>query len=145
MIYQEPWRTNKRKRGNGNHPPAMDLQYAQVCWGPRCYDNNHHKTSEQHVELGVSRSKRDFKDLSNIQEWFDQHEPFNLNEERLRSLSSGLTATDGDGVNCHNNPETTRQCEASIKRSEQVRSLDHLYPGIKVDKQKVHINPTLGL
>lgn len=90
---------------------------------------------------------------SNIQEWFDQHEPFNLNEERLRSLSSGLTATDGDGVNCHNTEQiganiqkqldNVSVAEASIKRSEQVRSLDHLYPGIKVDKQKVHINPTL--
>ena len=33
--------------------------------------------------------------------------------------------------------------EASIKRREQVRSLDHLYPGVKIDKKKVTINPTL--
>ena len=33
--------------------------------------------------------------------------------------------------------------QATIKRSEQVRSLDHLYPGIKVDKKKVNINPTI--
>ena len=38
--------------------------------------NLKHKTSEQHVELGISRSKRDFKDLNRIQEWFNQHEPF---------------------------------------------------------------------
>ena len=33
--------------------------------------------------------------------------------------------------------------EASIKRSDQVWSLDHLhvYAGIQVDKQKVHIHP----
>ena len=61
--------------------------------------NLKHKTSEQHIELGISRSKRDFEDLSNIQEWFNLHEPFNLNEPRLRSLSSGLTAAGGDGVN----------------------------------------------
>ena len=47
-----------------------------------------HKTSEQHVELGISRSKRDFEDLSKIQEWFNEHEPFSLSEVRLRSLSS---------------------------------------------------------
>jgi len=25
----------------------------------------------------------------------------------------------------------------------QIKSLDHLYPGIQIDKDKVHINPTL--
>lgn len=63
--------------------------------------NLKHKTSDQHIELGISRCKRDFEDLSKIQVWFSQHEPFNMNERRLRSLSSGLTATDSDDVNCH--------------------------------------------
>ena len=112
-----------------------------------------HMTSEQHIELGLSRSKRDFQDLSKIQEWFDQHEPFDLNEPRLRSLSSGLTATNGDGINCDQTEivgakiqktlDNVTVLEASIRRNEQIQSLDHLYPGLKVDKQKVHINPTL--
>ena len=115
--------------------------------------NLKHKTSEQHVELGISRSKHDFEDLNRIQEWFNQHEPFDLSENRLRSLSSGLTATDSDGVNCDKTEEVgskiQRQLDnvcvidASIKRREQVRSLDHLYPGVKIDKKKVTINPTL--
>ena len=33
--------------------------------------------------------------------------------------------------------------DASIKRSDQVRSLDHLHPVNTVKKKKVHINPTL--
>ena len=33
--------------------------------------------------------------------------------------------------------------EASLRRDEQVQALDSLYPGFKVDKQRVHINPTL--
>ena len=113
--------------------------------------NVKHKTSEQHIELGTSRSNRDFADLHNIQEWFNQHEPFDLNEPRLRSLSSGLTSSDGDDVNCHKTEEVGAHIqkkldnmnvvEASIKRSDQVRSLDHLYAGIQVDKQKVHIHP----
>ena len=107
--------------------------------------NSEHRTSEQHVDLGTSRSNRDFRDLSKIQEWFNHH--------KLRSLSSGLTATDGDGINCHNTEEVGRKIqrhldnisvlEASIKKSEQVKSLNHLYPGIQVDKEKVQINPTL--
>ena len=43
---------------------------------------NHH-TSDQHIDLGTSRSNRDFRDLNSIQQWFDQHEPFDLTEHRL--------------------------------------------------------------
>ena len=115
--------------------------------------NSEHRTSEQLVDLGISRSHRDFRDLGKIQEWFNHHEPFNVSERKLRSLSSGLTTTDDDGINCHNTEEVGRKIqehldninvlEASIKKSEQVKSLDHLYPGIQVDKDKVHINPIL--
>ena len=61
--------------------------------------NLKNKASEQHIELGNSRCKHDFQDLVKIQEWFDQHEPFHTNEGKLQSLSSGLTATDSDGIN----------------------------------------------
>ena len=49
-------------------------------------------------ELGKSLCKRDFQDLLKIQELFDQHESFDLKEVKLRSLSSGLTTTEGDGI-----------------------------------------------
>lgn len=71
----------------------------------------------------------------------------------MRSLSSGLTAADGDGVNCdkteqvgakiHEQLNKVSVTEATIKRSHQVRSLDHLLPGIQVDKKKVSISPTI--
>ena len=90
--------------------------------------NTKHTTSEQHIDLSGSRSNRDFKDLSKIQEWFEQHEPFNLNEKRLRSLSSGLTAADGDGINCDSIEEVGANIqeklnnihvtEASLKRKD---------------------------
>ena len=41
----------------------------------------------------------DFQDLIKIQECFNEHEPFNLNEGKLQSLSSRLTATNGNGIN----------------------------------------------
>ena len=50
--------------------------------------NSENRISEQHVDLGTSRSCRDFIDLGKIQEWFDHHESFNVNEHKLRSLSS---------------------------------------------------------
>ncbi len=98
--------------------------------------NFKHRTSKQHIELGASRSKRDFYDLTKIRDWFHQHEPFNLNKKRLRSLSSGLATFNGDGVNSdkteqigakiHEQLNQINFTEATIKRSHQVRSLDHL-------------------
>ncbi len=115
--------------------------------------NLKHKTSEQHVELGTSRTKCDQEDLGKIQSWFSQHEPFNLNQPKLCSLSFGLTASEGDGVNCdeaeqvgakiHKKLDNVSVVDASIKRSDQVLSLDFLQPGIQVEKKRVNIDPTI--
>ena len=59
-----------------------------------------HKSSEQHLELGQSRKTRDNKDLSTFISWFQSHNPFNSDAEGLRSLSSGITASTVDNVNC---------------------------------------------
>ena len=59
-----------------------------------------HRSSEQHVELGESRIRRDNVGLEKIKSWFDHDNPFNINAPKLRSLSSGLTASDGDQINC---------------------------------------------
>ena len=45
-----------------------------------------HNTCDQHVELGISRCKCDLEGLCSIQEWFDQHEPFDMNEPGLRFI-----------------------------------------------------------
>ena len=58
-----------------------------------------HRTSDQHVELGSTRCNRDAGDLNAILKWLVQHNPFDIQRPKLRSLS-GLTASDGDGVNC---------------------------------------------
>ena len=59
-----------------------------------------HKTSEQHIELGKSRIKRDVTDLEKLYSWFLQHDPFDVNEHSLRCTSTGLTAPDDDCINC---------------------------------------------
>ena len=60
--------------------------------------NLQRRTSEQHMEQGTSRSKRGQEDLGKIQSQFCQYEPFHHNQPKLCSLSSGLTASEGDGV-----------------------------------------------
>ena len=107
-------------------------KYAAVHEAMTSVTNAKHKTSEQHVELGESRSNRDYSDLNTVKAWFDQHEPFDQNETRLRSLSSGLKASQSDGVNCHETEKVgeydqqklddVNVAEASIKRNDQIKS-----------------------
>jgi len=59
-----------------------------------------HKTSEQQAELNDSRVKRDMTDQEKIIKWFENRNPFDHPNSLLCSLSLGLTADVGDGVNC---------------------------------------------
>ena len=99
--------------------------------------------SRQHIELGRSRCKRDFQDILKIQEWFDQHEPFDdVKEVKLRSLSSGLTTTEGDGINPDKAEEVGLKiqmqldglnvAEASIKRRGHIKPLADPKPGMQI-------------
>ena len=71
----------------------------------------------------------------------------------MRSLSSSLTASENDGVNCDCTEEVSAKIqqkfdnvtvtEASLKRSDQIRSLNHLQPGIQINNKKYHIDPII--
>ena len=112
-----------------------------------------HKTIEQHVELGKSRIKRDVTDLEKLCSWFHQHDPFDVNEHSLRCISTGLTTSDDDCINCDRAEEIGKGiqltldgvsvAEATVKRSHQVRTLENLQKGIIIDKQTEHIDPMI--
>ena len=108
------------------------------------------KASEQHIELGRSRCKCDFQDLLKIQEWFDQHEPFDVKVVKLRSLSLGLTITEGDDINptelglkIQMQLDGLNVAETSITRIDHIKPLADLKPKIQVDQQKLNINPNI--
>ena len=62
--------------------------------------------SEQLVQLGVSRKNRDVSDLSKIQAWFRERNPFDGGPE-LRSLSTRII---NDGrVNCDNSEKVRKE------------------------------------
>ena len=61
--------------------------------------------SEQLVQLGVSRKNRDVSDLSKIQAWFRERNPFDGGPE-LRSLSTRI-CNDGR-VNCDNSEKVRK-------------------------------------
>ena len=105
-------------------------------------------SSEQHVELGNARCERDNNDLAKIAEWFDQHNPFHPDSDsKLRSLSSGITAEDNDGVNCdlaeevgaviHSKLDNIPIADATIKRNDQIKSLESLYNNVKINGEEI--------
>ena len=107
-----------------------------------------HSNSEQHIELGKSRLKRDNSDLEKLINWFDIHEPFNKIETNLKCLASGLTAAEEDdaedvGRAIHFKLDNISVKDAKIKRTDQVRTIGKLRPGIKIDGKTTHIDPTL--
>ena len=116
---------------------------------------NHHKTSNQDSELGASRVKRDNEDLENIKLWIENHNPFDYNEPLLRSIATGLTATEGGGINCDEAEKNGQAIqdqlhdisitEATIKKKDQIKTLELLKIGVKIDKEKIHVDPMLLL
>ena len=104
--------------------------------------NHRRTTSEQHIDLGQSRRQGDISDIENIIAWFNDHNPFTLKTEDLQSLSTGLTANEEDNINCYDAEAVGARIqaglngvsfsEAKIKRSQQVRVLQDLQPGIKI-------------
>ena len=86
------------------------------------------KTSEQHAELGISRSKRDREEFEKMKSWFKYHNSFESNTTELRSLSTGLKAKDevncdqavAIGWNLQKNLDNVHIREAKIKRASQI-------------------------
>ena len=110
-----------------------------------------HKSSEQHLELGQSRKTRDNKDLSTFISWFQSHNPFNSDAEGLRSLSSGITASNVDNVNCDDCESVGEKIQrkldgvsfdqCSIKRNDQVNSLASIKIGVTFEGKSISIDP----
>ena len=111
----------------------------------------YHYASEQNVDLSCSRILRDINDLQTLKDCFDVHDPFDEDEPRLKSLSSGLI---GDGaINCDEAEEIGRKIQetlngvkmekASIKRKDKVQNFEDLMPATKIDDKVVHIDATI--
>ena len=74
--------------------------------------------------------------------WLSVHNPFDETNNSLRSMSSGVTAVDGDGINCEdaeNGGASIQEkmdflpyAQSSIKRKEKVKTLASLQKGVQV-------------
>ena len=114
---------------------------------------NQHKTSEQHVDFGCSRMKRDNEDLEKLKVWLKRNNPFIEQEPSLKSISTGLTASEANQINCDDAENVGKAIQkqlheisflkAKIKRKDQVCTLECLKAGVQVGNEKIHVDPML--
>ena len=110
-----------------------------------------HVSSEQDVELGASRKRRDNIDLQKIISWFNDHNPFSVNEPCLKRLSTGLIAN--EEINCDDAEKVGENVqksldnltieEAKISKKDHIKTLDILQTGIVIDAKTVYIDPPI--
>ena len=50
------------------------------------------RTSEQHVDMGASRCKRDSEDRLKFTDWLEEWNPLTYKDEHLHSLSTGIVS-----------------------------------------------------
>ena len=109
-------------------------------------------TSEQHVEMSEARKQRDSADCQKFYSWLKEHNPFDKEEKRLKSLSTGITV-ENESLNCdkaekigesiHNALDGVAMADAKIKRKDQIVCLDFNINAVNIGKKPVSINPTL--
>ena len=107
------------------------------------------KTREQHRD----RIKRDNADFKQIELFFEVHNTFDPEESDLRNLFTGLTVKTGDQINCDQTEEIGKIINEKldgilfssslIKRKEQIKSLEELKVGIKLDKETIYVDPSV--
>jgi hypothetical protein len=107
-------------------------------------------TSDQHAEVGKSRTYRDVCDQQKLFTWLESHDPFRGYVTGLVCLSSGLTAVDSDGINCDQAEDVGAAIQmqmdglpfsdVSLKKSSTVKNLLQLQDSISVNKKALHID-----
>ena len=113
------------------------------------------QNSKQHVELGQSRRMRDFEDLIKFYTWLKQFNPFNVRDNRLRSLNSGLAAGDSASINCDEAEKVRRNmlvcmdnksvAEEKEETSKKVKTLLTLTKGVQLENTTIPVDPTILL
>ena len=85
--------------------------------------------------------------------WKENHNPFGENVPLPRSISTGLTTIEGNGINCGEAEKVSRPfqdqldgisvAEAKVKKKDQMKTLGVLKMVVEVDTEKVHVDPLL--
>ena len=67
------------------------------------------------MEFGEARHLHDLRDMKKFIDWFGSHDPFDGNVPRLRYLSSGLAAGEGNGIKCDEAEKVVSEIQGSVE------------------------------
>ena len=106
-----------------------------------------------HPELRKSRAKRDFRDLSKVLDFLEMHNPFDTSDERLRSLTSGIVASESDNILCDIAEDVGAKIlkkmngeklkSLVLKRVDQIRTLAHVSTTVTRCKKLLNLDPSI--
>jgi hypothetical protein len=107
---------------------------------------------DHHKEMGKARILRDNKDVACLNAWFVDRSPFTCQGPSLRCLSTGKTATEGDGINCdmveevgaliHSSMDLAVFTDVTLRKKAQVKTLERLRKGVISDSKVVFMHGT---
>lgn len=82
--------------------------------------------------------------------WIEIHNPFNVNELLLKSIATGLTKIEGNGINCDEAEKVAQAiqdqldgicfAEAKIKKKDQIKTEEVLKMGAEINIGNVHVD-----
>ena len=72
------------------------------------------QTNEQYKDLESSLMRRDKTDFLKLKVWFSNNNLFIQGQPYLKSLSTGLHTTEGDGVNCNHVEEVGQKIQEKL-------------------------------
>jgi len=111
-------------------------------------------SSDQHIERSSKRMLIDTNDLMTFYRWLEARNPFNMKDEHLYSLSSGLVSIKSEdsvnaeeaekiGLSIQESLDSISFTEAKIKKNSQLKPLSTLNDSIKIPGDKtLQLNPT---
>ena len=102
-------------------------------------------SSDQNKEMGFARQICDFDDCNKLYNWFVTRNTFNIDDEDLHSLSTGVVAVNGkDAVNCDEARIIGSKIQESLDKVHFIDAYGHLARSVKTYwKNSVSVNPTL--
>ena len=96
---------------------------------------------------------RDFDDLQKVLEWFASHNPFDVLDSRLRSIGTGVVASDADKITCDTAEEVGHSIMVSMdnkpfvnvvmKNASQVQTLCELTKKVKTKSSHIMVDPVV--
>lgn len=143
-----------RGRGITNSTLAKWLQATvtsnSICSSLEQFGGVYFMSGDQHVDLLLSRQRRNQEDRKKLYVWCTAHYPF-PNTEKLMSLSTGIVGS--SDVNCHLAEEVGKElmsqtlgnnfADIKLHRKNKVLSLGAMSSAIKVNDETVVVDPLL--